>query len=447
MNRRLLIDCTATYFSVFNTGIQRTTKKIIENKNLFKSFDEVYSVVQFGESYYLVDLENNGIFRLTKFLHKCGSKLRNFLDYLFNKRQIDVIKNFTNDHKSTKRTFRDDKFSKLYEKILYFCRAVLYNLLKLTKKIDSLFVRNKKITFNDSDVLFIPDSFWDPSFSIELIKKIKRIRRIKIILFVHDTFPFTYSYVLDTNNVIQYKKNFYELADLLDGYICNSDFTLLQLNDLLKKNFQQYAHLPKEYVLLGMDFQKNMVEGTKNEYNIHKLYNEENIYLMVGTIEPRKNHLYVLNVFDKLWDYGYTNKLVIIGRIGWKCNEIVNKIKNSKYYGKYLFMFNKTSDSELIDLYNKSKAVIVASIVEGYGLPLVEAINFNKPVFASDIPIFREVGENYPIYFDLNNIDSLYNKILLFEEGKISCGEKPNIPTWEECVKNLNSVLYEMVAK
>lgn len=190
------------------------------------------------------------------------------------------------------------------------------------------------------------------------------------------------------------------------------------------------------YVHLGAD----VLSGKSKFGNVSRSMGHQGCYLMVGTIEPKKNHIYVLNSFERLWRDGYTLPLVIAGRVGWKCSDVVEKILSSEYYGKYLFMYNDTTDDQLISLYLDSCAVVMSSLVEGYGLPVVEAIQFACPVFASDIPVFREVGYDYPFFFDLSDELSLVRLVEEFEVGNKApiAHELPQITTWSECVQQLN---------
>ena len=123
------------------------------------------------------------------------------------------------------------------------------------------------------------------------------------------------------------------------------------------------------------------------------------IYLTVGTIEPRKGYDYVFEAFEDLWKNGFGGVLVIVGKIGWNVDTLIKKFNNSVYLNKKLFIFNNLNDDELNFLYSSADAVICASLREGFGLPLVEAMYHNIPVLASDISVFREVGADYSVYF------------------------------------------------
>jgi len=98
--------------------------------------------------------------------------------------------------------------------------------------------------------------------------------------------------------------------------------------------------------------------------------------------------------------------------MGWKGNDIATRIKQHPMPNKTLFMFNDLSDSELAYCYANCKALLIPTLAEGFGLPVVEALAKGLPVFASDLEVLREVGQDFCTYFDTSDSHSLA-KILL----------------------------------
>jgi alpha-1,2-rhamnosyltransferase len=161
---------------------------------------------------------------------------------------------------------------------------------------------------------------------------------------------------------------------------------------------------------------------------------------MVSTIEPRKNHDYLLDAFDRVWSKDIRVPLVIVGKVGWMCEPIVKRIETHCQWQKQLFMFNDLNDAELSYCYKVSKALVFPSQYEGFGLPIVEALNENLIVLASDIPVHREVGGEYCRYFDLSSPESLANLILDYEKnGYLPPARPPDSFTWldwkESCLE------------
>lgn len=157
----------------------------------------------------------------------------------------------------------------------------------------------------------------------------------------------------------------------------------------------------------GSDFvQKISTSGQTPEQSLYlrNLKNFKYNFLMVGTIEPRKGHKIILDLFTQLWGLEENNiSLTFIGKEGWMVGELIKNINNSKYFNKTLFWFNNASDSFLDLCYKETDAVIVASLNEGFGLPIIEAAQRNCRIIANDIPVFREVSPEGCFFLNLTN--------------------------------------------
>jgi glycosyltransferase involved in cell wall biosynthesis len=132
-------------------------------------------------------------------------------------------------------------------------------------------------------------------------------------------------------------------------------------------------------------------------------------FLMVGTIEPRKGYLETIEAFTQLWADGIDVNLVIVGKEGWiglpenmrrNIPETARELRNHAELHKHLFWLEGISDEYLEAVYGACACLIAASYGEGFGLPLIEAAQHKLPIIARDIPIFREVAEEYAYYFD-----------------------------------------------
>ena len=126
-------------------------------------------------------------------------------------------------------------------------------------------------------------------------------------------------------------------------------------------------------------------------------------FLIVGTLEPRKGHGQVLDAFELLWHSGIDANLTIVGKEGWMVDSLVSRLRAHPELGKRLFWLEGISDEYLGKAYAASTCLITASYGEGFGLPLIEAAQHNKPIIARDIPVFREVAGEHAFYFSASN--------------------------------------------
>ncbi|HEV8500235.1 MAG TPA: glycosyltransferase, partial [Casimicrobiaceae bacterium] len=123
------------------------------------------------------------------------------------------------------------------------------------------------------------------------------------------------------------------------------------------------------------------------------------MFLMVGTVEPRKAHDEALEAFEQLWAGGDDVNLVIVGKQGWMVETLVARLRSHPMRGTRLFWLEAASDEMLERLYAGACALIAASHGEGFGLPIVEAARHGTGVIARDLAVFREVAGDHALYF------------------------------------------------
>jgi glycosyltransferase involved in cell wall biosynthesis len=128
-------------------------------------------------------------------------------------------------------------------------------------------------------------------------------------------------------------------------------------------------------------------------------------FVVVGTIEPRKNHMLLLHVWRQMAERFGPNipKLLIIGRRGWENENAIDLIERCAAIHDHVLECGSVPDAVLRRLMKGASAVLFPSFVEGYGMPLAEALMLGVPVIASDIEVFREIAGGIPEF--LNPLD------------------------------------------
>lgn len=159
----------------------------------------------------------------------------------------------------------------------------------------------------------------------------------------------------------------------------------------------------------GADFQRGTATvPTQEEITAVEALGPWPTLLMVGTVEPRKAYLEVLEAATALWQNGATFNLVIVGREGWTdlpdpdrrtLPATVAAIRRHPLLHQQLFWFDAASDSLLQCLYQRSSGLIGASFGEGFGIPLIEAASFGLPLLLRDLPVFHEVTGGHASFF------------------------------------------------
>lgn len=125
-------------------------------------------------------------------------------------------------------------------------------------------------------------------------------------------------------------------------------------------------------------------------------------FVMLGTIEPRKNHWLLLQVWrTMIAALGERSpKLVIIGQRGWECENVADLLERCEPLRGMVIELPACSDADLATWLHHARALLFPTFAEGYGMPLVEALSRGVPVIASDLPVFREIAGDVPDYRD-----------------------------------------------
>lgn len=125
-------------------------------------------------------------------------------------------------------------------------------------------------------------------------------------------------------------------------------------------------------------------------------------FVMLGTIEPRKNHLLLLQIWREMvarWQGGgEVPRLVLVGQRGWECEQVLDMLDRCEALRGVVLERPGCGDAELAAWLAHSQALLFPSFAEGFGMPLVEALAMGVPVVASDLPAFREVAGDVPDY-------------------------------------------------
>lgn len=136
--------------------------------------------------------------------------------------------------------------------------------------------------------------------------------------------------------------------------------------------------------------------------------------LMVATVEPRKGHAVLLDAFDRLQETlgDGAPDLVMVGRPGWRTEAVQQRMADLAQSCPAFHWLSDVSDELLTALYDNAGLVVVPSLGEGYGLPIVEALRHGRAVLARDLPVFRELQQPGLYYFHSDAPDALAGSIM-----------------------------------
>ena len=407
---RLLVECTYVFeHPQANSGIQRVVRNVITELPRNNPAVECIPVVMLKGALYQVT--SLAPLKVPK-LDLMGVRVR--LEQIANR--------FWLMHRTLERRtpFRQSRFAR---RVLYVgCRLAAFAALSVPIRLLNYCLRRQEIPtrcqplqHQAGDQLVLLDSSWHADF-FPLAEQLKR-DGVGIVSVIYDLIPLTHPQFCDAGLVRVFNDWFDWIAKTADGYVAISATIADQVRDEMLRRVgpEQVAQRWFDHFHLGSELDL-CDDALPVQPTLKQMFkNKDPVYLMVSTIEPRKNHAYLLDAFELAWAKGSRARLCIAGRIGWKCDALIERIRQHPQLNQRLFMFNDLTDKSLEYAYSNATALVFPSYVEGFGLPLVEAMQRGLPAMGSDIPVFREIGGPFMAYFDLNDPQTLVDLMTQME--------------------------------
>jgi len=275
-----------------------------------------------------------------------------------------------------------------------------------------------------NQILILPDAYWTRR---DIWKTVQTHRNAGSLIatVVYDLIPLTHPQYVG-------KKRSEKFQSYLDQVIRHSD-TIIAISKTVRDEVQAYIEKQPNRSELCQDVRSFVLgaeltipkSGSLQNHTVRPLVgslfetsNKQTPYLMVASFDPRKNHEQALNAFDVLWRSNPNLQLCFAGRSGSLCDDLMKRIQNHPKLNRGLWVFHDLSDIELHYAYQHCSGVLLPSIVEGFGLPIVESLWHGRKTFASDTPIHREVGGKHCEYFQLHDAQSLVIAIQAWESAQ-----------------------------
>lgn len=274
------------------------------------------------------------------------------------------------------------------------------------------------IEIEEGDVFLMLDASWN--HTEEYLPVLDRVKAKggRNIVCLYDILPLIYPAAFPPALTQRFEEWLSRIVLPSDGVIADSRAAAESLRDYLDAKGRTKHGLPLGWWRLGADF-VGASTGEASE-RAKAIAGGKPYFLGVGTIEPRKGYPVVLDALDKLWGEGADPTYVMVGGKGWGMRQFERRVKRHPEFGKRLFWLDRASDADLALLYRNARALALASVAEGFGLPIVEAANYGAPVIATDIAVFREVAGDSARYFRLLDSDDLAARLREALAGKLS---------------------------
>lgn len=224
-----------------------------------------------------------------------------------------------------------------------------------------------------------------------LVARLKERSQARFVCLIHDLIPIEFPEYAKPGQAEHHLRRIETAARLADALIVNSRVT----REALQPHLDRAGRAPPVLVApFGADLP---AAPTDRDPPFDRPY-----FVYVSTIEARKNHLLLLNLWRRLASElgGRAPLLVLVGRRGWETENVVDMLDRSPLLRGTVIEHNALPDAEMVRLLRGACALLLPSFAEGFGFPLVEALQLGVPALCSDIPALRETGGSVPEFLD-----------------------------------------------
>lgn len=162
---------------------------------------------------------------------------------------------------------------------------------------------------------------------------------------------------------------------------------------------------------------------------------QEPYFICVGTIEPRKNHAFLFDVWQRLENRGGpVPRLLIVGSRGWRNDHVFQFLDRSPLMGRVIKECGSLPDREMFALMSGAAGLLMPSLEEGFGLPALEARALGVDVISSPLPVFQELLQDGVTMLPTDDPQVWAEAI----RARVQCERSARaagparVPTWEE---------------
>ncbi|MCO5127069.1 MAG: glycosyltransferase family 4 protein [Rhodobacteraceae bacterium] len=247
------------------------------------------------------------------------------------------------------------------------------------------------------------------NLSHRTLSQLHSVPGLRLAVMVHDTIPLDHPEYCRDEAVASFRMGFRAVADHADVILCPSQAAARATAGWCVK----CGRSPEiRAVPLGLDPVKPALAEIPATIDLRRPY-----FLALGTIEPRKNHALLLDIWEAMaaeLPAEAMPQLVIVGRRGWRNEDVFARLDALRTPASAIREFGDLGDGAVAALLLGARALLMPSLAEGYGLPVAEAARAGTPVLCNDLPVFREVLGDYAVYADVGDMYSWKTTIIEF---------------------------------
>ena len=263
--------------------------------------------------------------------------------------------------------------------------------------------RSRIRPLNQRDLLVNIGAFWSTQYDVRFEKYLAS-SECDFIPLIYDLIPVDHPELCEKGTVDRFIRALPRVINNADCIITTSEFTKARIQIFgaaQELSLPRIDVVPLAHQLTPRAFSGHLAAGSSKLPGVG-----DSFVLCVGTVEPRKNHLRLVEIWAQLAkDISQMPVLLIVGKVGWIDPVALARMSDLAQATKKIVFAHGVSDSELASLYQQCMFTVFISVDEGWGLPIGESLAFGKICVAGRAGAMPEVGGRFAIY--VNPFDDL----------------------------------------
>lgn len=247
---------------------------------------------------------------------------------------------------------------------------------------------------------------------------LREIEGMKITVLLHDAIPLDFPQYVAKGQPEIFLNKLSAVARHADRVIYSAEAT--------QKDLARHLRHPLPAVVAPLGVEPLIPEPLPADLQPDRPY-----FVTLGTIEPRKNHDLLLDVWEAKGPGPDTPTLFILGRRGWRNEDVLKRLDAMKAAGYPLIERSALDDGAMATLLKGARGLLFPSFTEGFGLPPFEAAALGVPVLASNLPVLNETLPDFPVYLSPSDPYSWRKLIEAWSEARPILRMPENLPDWE----------------
>ncbi len=262
----------------------------------------------------------------------------------------------------------------------------------------------------------------------------------RFVCLVHDLIPIEFPEYARPGGAALHRKRIETIVRHADGIITNSSATQAALAPFVAASGRS---LLVRVAHLGV---------TTEPASPAVATGERPYFICIGTIEPRKNHLLLLNIWRRMAETTSADRiprLLLVGRRGWENEQVVDMLDRCPSLRGHVEEHGRLPDRDVRNLLAGARALLMPSFAEGYGMPVTEALALGTPVICSDLPALHEAGGAAARYLD--PLDGVGWQAAIREAADRPVSARPGwpgpnqaLPSWPEHIAILIDLVHRL---